>query len=370
MLETDNYAVRLVDDAVGENAALWDRTGQLPDVLLHALGEAGILCGQVPTSFGGLGMSSVENGHLTAHVGMRCSSLRSVLTSQGIAAWTLLRFGDRNQHDTFLAPLTTGEVAAVALSEAGAGSDLAAMATTIRVEGTSVVVNGAKIWVTGATYAQWILVFGKCGTGNAVVVVPVDAPGVTISRIPDPLGCRAAGHANVQLESVRLPIVHLLGGAGGLPLPLLITPPLTYGRVSVAWGCVGVLRLCLAEARRHGRHRKSFGIPLVDHQLVRRHIAELYVRERVASAVSQQASQHWDEKSPEQASSAVLAKHVAAVSAATGASVAVQVLGAAGSQDEAAVARAYRDAKLMELIEGSNEISLLMLADHALRVQD
>jgi methoxymalonate biosynthesis protein len=356
----------LVTGLVGNRAGEWDRTGQLPREVVAELAGKGLLCPQVPAAYGGLAFTGVAAGELTAHVGSVCGSLRSLMTSQGMAAWTVRRFGTEEQRTAYLSRLTSGETAGVAFSEPAAGSDLSAMTTRIETDGDAVVVDGHKVWVTGAAYADLLVVFGRHAGGAAAVVVPADAPGVRVARVPDPLGCRAAGHADVWLDSVRLPADSLLGA--GLPLSFLVTSALSYGRLSVAWGCVGILRACLAAAARHAGTRRQFDRPLAGHQLVARHLAELLVAEQAATRVCEHASRCWDANSPELVSAAVLAKHLAAGNAARGAASAVQVLGSAGARDGGVVARAYRDAKLMEIIEGSNEICQLALAEHALAV--
>jgi methoxymalonate biosynthesis protein len=355
----------LVTGVVADQAGGWDRAGHLPEDVIAGLGGKGLLCPQVPAVYGGLAFTSLESGEFTAHVGSLCGSLRSLMTSQGIAAWTVQRFGNEQQRSTYLSRLTSGTVAGVALSEPAAGSDLSAMSTQIRVDGDTVVVDGHKVWVTGAAYADLIVIFGRHGNGAAAVVVATDAPGVRVERVADPLGCRAAGHADVWLDSVRLPADSLLGGAG-LPMAFLVTSAMTYGRLSVAWGCVGILRACLAASVRHARSRVQFGKRLAEHQLVARHLAEMLVSEQAATRVCEHASRCWDANTPELVTSALLAKHLAAGNAARSAAGAVQVLGSAGARDGGVVARAYRDAKLMEIIEGSNEICQLALADHAL----
>ncbi|MFI9360989.1 acyl-CoA dehydrogenase family protein [Kitasatospora sp. NPDC053057] len=367
MSERSSEAAGLVAGLVGDQAGDWDRAGRIPEELVRQLGGKGVLCAQVPAEYGGMGLSAEENGELTASVGSLCSSLRSLMTSHGMAAWAVQRFGSREQRDSYLPRLTSGSLAAVSFSEREAGSDLSAMGTRIALDGDTVVVTGAKIWVTGADYADLIAVFGRYGDGAAVVLVPTTAPGVTVRRVEAPMGCRAAGHADVTLEDVRLPADALLGGAG-LPIDWLVTSALTYGRLSVAWGCVGILRACLKATTRHARERRQFGKPLVEHQLVGRHLAELLVAEQAAAQACLHASRCWDENSPELVTAAVVAKHLAAGNATTGARSAVQLLGAAGAQDGHPVARAYRDAKLMEIIEGSNEICQLLLADRALAV--
>lgn len=358
-------AAAQVSTAVGDGAGDWDRAGRIPDDVIRSLAAAGLLCADVPAEYGGLGMTMAEVGELTAHVGALCSSLRSLMTSQGMVAWAVRKLGDSGQQERYLRVLATGSTAAVAFSEAGAGSDLSAMATTITQVGEQVEVIGTKVWVTGSTYADYVLVFGRWGDGGAAVVVPTSAPGVTVTRMGDPLGCRSAGHAAVRLDGVRVSAAgHLLGGAG-MPLEWLVTSVLTYGRLSVAWGCVGMLRACVAAAARHAGTREQFGKPLAEHQLVGRHIAELHVAEQAATRMCEHAARNWDDGSPEHIVAAVAAKHFAATAAARGAAAAVQVLASAGAVDGHVVARAYRDAKLMEIIEGSSEISQLLLARHA-----
>ncbi|WP_413105506.1 acyl-CoA dehydrogenase family protein [Streptomyces sp. Inha503] len=356
-------ARELVDDLVGDRAAEWDRAGLIPDVVLRTLAARGLLCAGVPETFGGLGASSAANGEFTAYVGSRCSSLRSVMTSQGMAAWTIQRLGGPRQHAEYLPKLAGGRLAAIAFSEPEAGSDLSAMTTSIEPEGETVVVRGQKVWTTAAHYADLIVVVGRYGSGAAAVVVPASAPGVTVRRVPRPSGCRAAGHADVHLDEVRLPTSAVLGG--GQPLMLLVTTALAYGRISVAWGCVGILRACLDAAGGHARIRRQFGKPLAQHQLVGRHLADLLTSEQIATRVCEHASRCWDSGSPDMVVATVLAKQVSAVQAARGAATAVQVLGSAAAREGHVVERAYRDAKLMELIEGSTEICQLILADHA-----
>jgi methoxymalonate biosynthesis protein len=359
----------LVSKLIADNASAWDEDGELPVDVLRRLSACGVLCAEVPATYGGLGLGSRENGELTAHVGRLCSSVRSVMTSQGMAAWTVQRLGDPEQLSSYLPRLTSGQLAAVGFSEPMAGSDLSAMRTQIVRDADSVIVTGEKVWVTGALYADLLMLFGRYGDNAAAVVIPAATPGVRIERVPAPLGCRAAGHANIRLEDVRLPAASVLGG-GDQPLSLLITTALSYGRISVAWGCVGILRACLSATIRHARNREQFGKPLAQHQLVARHIAELLAAEQVATRICEYASQCWEAGSSDMGVATVLAKHVSAGHAARGASCAVQVLASAGARDHHVVARAYRDAKLMEIIEGSNEICQVILAQHAMSVID
>ena len=355
----------LVTELVGDQAGAWELRGELPRDLLRDLGKRGLLCPEVGPEDGGLGASSLHNGEFTAHVGGLSSSLRSVMTSQGMAAWTIKRLGTADQRSSVLRQLTSGKVAAVGMTETGAGSDLSAMSASIRREGDCVVLDGHKIWVTGASYADLLVIFARSGDAAAALVVPVSAPGVYVERVAEPFGCRAAGHANVRFESVRLPASCVLSG-GNQALSVLVTMALAYGRISVAWGCVGIVRACLQASARHAKTRTQFGKPLGEHQLVARHLAEQMAAEQIATRVCEHASRCRDSGSSDNIIASVLAKHVSARCAAQAAACAMQVMGSAGAHGDHVVARAYRDAKLMEIIEGSNEICQLMLAEHVL----
>ncbi|WP_244871560.1 acyl-CoA dehydrogenase family protein [Catellatospora sp. TT07R-123] len=357
--------IALADRLIGDRADEWDRRMLIPQEVIRGLAGAGALCPDVPDGFGGPGLSMLDTGELTAHVGSLCSSVRSLMTSHGMAAWTVRRFGTPVQQHEHLRRFTSGTLAAVAVSEPEAGSDLAAVTTRVESDGADLVLSGRKVWVTAAAYADDVLVFGRYGAAGAAVLVPMDSAGLTVRVVPDPLGCRAAGHADLEFDRVRVPRDRLLGSAG-VPLEWLVTAALTYGRLSVAWGCVGILRACLRAAARHAVKRRQFGAALAEHQLVGAHLAELLVAERAATHTCRHAGHCWDEAIPELATAAVIAKHLAATGAARGAAAAVQVLASAGAHDGHPVARAYRDAKLMEIIEGSSEISQLLLARHVI----
>ncbi len=135
-----------ISEMVGDQPGAWDLTGQIPLDLLRELGARGVLCAEVPASYGGMGLHSRPNGELTAYVGSLCSSLRSIMTSQGMAAWAIQRFGRRDQRQDYLAGLTSGQLAAIAFSEPGAGSDLSATQTKILPDGESVILKAMYLY--------------------------------------------------------------------------------------------------------------------------------------------------------------------------------------------------------------------------------
>jgi methoxymalonate biosynthesis protein len=166
-------------------------------------------------------------------------------------------------------------------------------------------------------------------------------------------------------DNVQVPEDNILGH-DAQSLLLIITTTLSYLRLSVAWGVSGYCEPALPQAASHARTRRQFGKPLEQHQLIKRYLAELFVLEQSAAQLCEHASRSWDAGTPDTAIKAVLAKQVSARNAAQGSAMAVQVLASAGARGSDLVARAYRDSKLMEIIEGSTEICQLLLADHAM----
>src|SRR5947209_7016178 len=144
------------DALITAQAGRWDVEGLLPVDVLRDMGRSGLLCAQLSADHGGLGLDSLANGRLTAHIGSMCSSVRSVMTSQGMAAWSIERLGTPDQRAAWLPKLAGGELAAVAFSEPPAGSDLSAIATTVEPAGDDVIVNGGKVWITAARYADLV----------------------------------------------------------------------------------------------------------------------------------------------------------------------------------------------------------------------
>ena len=308
----------------------------------------------------------MANGELTAHIGSLCSSLRSVLTSHGMAAWIVQRFGGDEQRTAFLPRLTGGELAGVAFSEPGAGSDLAAMRTTVRRRTTGSSWTGRRSGSPRPSTPTCWWSSASPAPARRPSMVPTATPGVRLEPVPNPLGCRAAGHANVWLGPGAT-----AGRPSGRHRPAVAAAGHLGPDVRPAVGGVGLRRDPARLPSGGDPARQGKGAvrrPLADHQLVGRHLADLYATEQTADRVCEHASRCWDDGSPDMVPASVVAKYVSAAGAARGAAAAVQVLGSTGADDGEVAARAYRDAKVMEIIEGSTEICQLLLADHALAV--
>ncbi|MFG1840359.1 acyl-CoA dehydrogenase family protein [Micromonospora sp. NPDC049175] len=369
-MDTDDAVVAEATDfadTVRSAAAGWDRTGALPSAVVAEAGAAGLLARDLPRRYGGAGASPEALGEATARIGAVCSSLRALLTVQGMVAAALARWGSADQRERWLPALATGaRVAGFAATEEGAGTELSAVATSIEPVGDSVRVTGRKQWVTFGATADLLLVIGRLGGAPAAVLVEGDRPGLRREPVRGQLGLRAAQVAHLDLDGVRVPRSHLVAPAG-FGLSHVAGTALDHGRYTVAWGCVGMARACQRAATGHAVDRTQGEVRLADHQVVRAMLGRGHVAVTAAEQLCRHAARLRAARDPDAVAGTVLAKYAASRAAAQVSRDAVQVHGAAGCDADSLVGRFLRDATVMRIIEGSDEVSELHLADHAIR---
>jgi methoxymalonate biosynthesis protein len=352
--------------AVADDAAVWDNDGSVPAEVLRAMGGAGLLGIDVPRRHGGLGGDPLALGKACAVLGGVCSSLRSLLTVQTMVAAALARWGSTDQRDRWLPALLGGRTrAAFAATEHGAGSDLAAVETTVEHHSGHVTVRGHKLWVTSGRVADVFLVLGRSAAGPVAVLVEGDRPGVQREPVTGQLGLRAAELAHVRFD-VRVPRGNVIA-TDGFGLTHVVGTALDHGRFTVAWGCAGLARSCVEQAAAHAVDRTQGGVALADHQLVRALLARSLVDTTAAEALCERAAEARRSAASTAIADTVVAKYAAAKAAAAVSRDALQVLGASGCARDSLVGRLFRDAKVMQIIEGSDEVAELHIADHALR---
>lgn len=361
-------AVDTVDfvDSVRGDVARWDLDGALPIEVIRAAGRHGLLAADLPPRHGGLGATPEEVGTAAARLGGVCSALRGLLTVQGMVAAALARWGSDVQRRHWLPALSSGErIAGFAATESAAGSDLAAVETSVEMSAGAadgdLAVDGDKLWVTFGAVADVLLVLGSTGGRPVAVLVETDRPGVDVRPVRHQLGMRAAHLAHVRLDGVRVPRANLVAPAGFGRSHVAATA-LDHGRFTVAWGCAGMAEAALRYAAAHAARRK-----LSSHQTVRAMLGRALARSTAATEVCRRAARLRRESSPDAVPETILAKYTAARAAAAVTRDAVQVCGAAGCAPGSPVERMYRDAKVMQIIEGSDEVNEVHLGTHALR---
>ncbi|GAA4552128.1 acyl-CoA dehydrogenase family protein [Amycolatopsis samaneae] len=353
-----------VDTAVAPYADRFDRDQKIPAEVLRQVAGRGYWGAVLPATDGGSGMDMVTLGVLHEEIGRGCSSLRSLLTVHTMAAWALRRWGTTEAREHWLPGLASGDtLGAFCLTEPAAGSDISLVATTAVRDGDDYVLDGVKQWITGGQVADVFLVFAKTERGLSAFVVDADNPGVRCTPVENALGTRASMLAEVLFAECRVPARALLGAEGAGRM--VATAALDLGRYSVAAGCVGILQACLDASVAHTAGREQGGVLLREHQLVRRMISDMVTGVQAARALVRRAGELKDGRDPETLTATWIAKYFASTQAMRAATDAVQLHGASGCADGHPVNRYFRDAKVMEIIEGSSQIQQLTIAEHA-----
>jgi alkylation response protein AidB-like acyl-CoA dehydrogenase len=298
---------------------------------------------------------------LNEALGKGSPALTGVLTVQAMVSMALLKWGTREQKAAWLPRLARGEIiGAFALTEPGAGSDTQSVATELTPDGDRFILNGTKRWISCGQNAAVFLVFGKLGQRPVACLVPRDAPGLEVEPIQDLMGFRAAGLAEIRFNGVQVPSASLVGKPG-FALSHVATVGLQYGRISTACSALGLLRGCVEDSIAYAARRRIGGRTVGEIGMIRSLIAAMGTDLEAGRLLCHNACRAQDDHLPEAFERALVAKYFTARAAVRAASDAVQIRGASGCHGSSAVSRYYRDAKIMEIIEGTTQIHEEML---------
>lgn len=337
-------------------AAQWDRDQTIPSSVVALLGESGYLGSTLPREYGGQGWDAATFGALNEVFGQASSALTGVITVQAMVSMALLKWGTEDQKRTWLPPLAQGKtIGAFALTEPGAGSSLKSLTTELLPNGEGLVLNGVKRWISCAQFAGVFLVFGTWNGKDAACLVPRDAPGVRVEPITDLMAFRAAGLAQVHFDKVAVPPPSLVGKPG-FALSHVAPVGLHYGRISTACSALGLLRGSFEESIAYAATRRVGDRALGDLGMIRSLIARMGTDAAAAAALCSGACQAEDEHRPDAYERTLMAKYFTSRAAVQAASDAVQIRGASGVHESSIVSRYYRDAKIMEIIEGTTQV--------------
>lgn len=347
---------------IAPHAAQWDREEALPRQVIDKLIENRWLGSIVSAEHGGLGLDMVSYGILNEEIGRGCSSTRSLLTVHDMVCQGLLRWGSKVQRERYLGRLAKGEMlGAFALTEPGAGSDAKGIKTTAVPEDGGFVVNGSKKWITYGEIADLFLLFAQLDGKPTAFLIERGTPGFSSTPMRGLLGTRASLLAELTLDNVRIPEEAMVGRPG-FGVSHVVGAALEQGRYSVACGSVGIAQACLDECLSYARERQQFEKPLFDHQLVRRMLSDMITNVRAARLLCMRAGYLRDIGDPGSFAETMVAKYFASTTATRAATDAVQIHGANGCRDDFPVSRYFRDAKVMEIIEGSSQIQQVTIA--------
>jgi len=361
----DQAAFRaFVDAEIFHQADQFDRDESIPAALIRKIGKHGYLGLNLPVEHGGAGKDMITLGLLHEEVGRACSSVRSLLTVHGMVAQSILRWGSSLLKERWLRRLARGEViGAYGLTEPNVGSDAQSVETQAERVGDSYVLNGRKKWISFGQIADVFLIFARCQGKPAAFFVERETPGLSTEPIFGMLGTRAAMLAEVYLKDCRVPQENLIGREG-FGFTHVLPATLDFGRYSVAWGCVGIAQACLEACIKYAGERKQFGSYLKDHQLIRQMLTDMIANIKAARLLCYQAGYYKDAGDPRTLTETLIAKYFASTMATRVATNAVQIHGARGCSSESSVQRYLRDAKVMEIIEGSTQLLEVSIAQY------
>jgi glutaryl-CoA dehydrogenase (non-decarboxylating) len=351
-----------VDRDVAPFADQFDDEGRVSEELIAAVGTKGYLGANISRAFNGQAMDAVMVGLLCEQLGRGSCSVLSLLIVHGMVAQVLGRWGTGAQQKQWLPKLASGEtVAAFALSEPEAGSDAGAIQTAAVLDQGTFGINGTKTWTSFGLRADLYLVFVRCGGRVAAVLVERERPGLSVTPVAGMSGFRAAQMARLEFKDCRVPETNLVGRVG-FGLSHIAGAGLDYGRHCVAWGGVGLAQACLDASVAYATRRVQFGKPLKEHPLIQEMLANMFTQVQAARALCWQEAYLRQTASPSAILQGATAKYFASRVAVQAASDAVQIHGANGFSRDYPVQRYFRDAKVLEVIEGSSQMHQMMIA--------
>ncbi|MFZ1864434.1 MAG: acyl-CoA dehydrogenase family protein [Polyangiales bacterium] len=346
-------------------AAEADRTHKFPMDVYKEAWELGLVAPTVPEAYGGPGMSEVDNVLLTEELAFGCTGIQTSMTANTLAATPIMIAGNEEQKKKYLGSLTSEPVfASYAITESAAGSDAAGIQTRCRKDGSDWIINGEKIYITNGAWARWYVVFATVDPtlrhrGMMAFVIDRDAPGVSVGKTEDKLGQRASNTAVINFEDVRVPTANVLAEEGrGFKLAM---ETFDRTRPDIGAGACGIMRRALEESVAYALERKTFGVAIAEHQMVQAMIAEMGIKYEATRLLVWKAAWQIDQGS-RNSLVASYSKAFGADSAMQVATDAVQVFGGNGYITEYPVEKLMRDAKILQIYEGTSQIQRMVIA--------
>jgi hypothetical protein len=355
-----------VDKEVAPNAAAWDHGATFPHDVWAKMGELGLMGLLFPEKDGGSGADTVSYALALEELGRGSAGLGlSYEAHVSLGATPLHMFGTEEQKARWLLPCARGTmIAAFGLTEPNAGSDAGGTQTTAVLDGDQWVINGSKCFITNASIAGVLIITavtdkGQGTRGISNIIIPGDAPGLKVGKKYDKLGLKASDTAELSFEDCRVPRDNLLGARGAGFKQFLAV--LDGGRIGVAALSVGIGQACLEAAGRYAKERVQFGQPIAKFQAIQFKLADMATGVEAARLLTLRAAWLRD-RGQRCTREASMAKLVASEMCVKSSLEAIQIHGGYGYMQEYPVERYLRDAKLMEIGEGTSEIQRLVIA--------
>ncbi|HCH5087670.1 acyl-CoA dehydrogenase family protein [Vibrio parahaemolyticus] len=358
-------AKQFAEQMLAPHAAEWDENHHFPKDVLRQAGELGFLSIYTPPEHGGLGLSRLDAAIIFEQLAMGCTATTAFMTIHNMATWMITSFAKTEVAQQFSADLISGEkLASYCLTEPNAGSDAASLTTSAVREGDEFVLNGAKVFISGAGDTDVLVVMARsCGEGAGGVsafVVPADCEGISYGKKEAKMGWNCQPTRMITFENVRIPADYLLGEEGeGFKFAML---GLDGGRINIATCSVGTAQQALNEAKQYMTERKQFGRSLAQFQALQFKLADMATELVAARQMVRLAAAKLDAQHAEKSAYCAMAKRFATDVGFKVCDQALQIHGGYGYIKEYPVERHFRDVRVHQILEGTNEIMRLIIS--------
>ncbi|NKJ67739.1 acyl-CoA dehydrogenase [Vibrio chemaguriensis] len=358
-------AQQFADDCLAPMAAEWDEKQIFPKDVLREAGELGFLSLYTPEAQGGLGLSRLDASIIFEQLAMGCTSTTAFMTIHNMVSWMIASFATDEAKTQFCPKLVTGEwLGSYCLTEPNAGSDAAALTTSATKKGDKYVLNGGKTFISGAGETDVLVVMARTGEAGAkgvsAFVVPAQAGGISYGRKEPKMGWNSQPTRAVTFENVVVPASHLLGEEGqGFVFAM---KGLDGGRINIATCSVGTAQQALNQAARYIQERKQFGKPLAQFQALQFKLADMATELVAARQLVRYAASKLDRNDPDATAYCAMAKRFATDVGFQVCDQALQLYGGYGYIKEYPMERHFRDVRVHQILEGTNEIMRLIIA--------
>ncbi len=346
-------------------AAEWDEKQIFPKDILREAGELGFLSLYTPEEQGGLGLSRLDASIIFEQLSMGCTSTTAFMTIHNMVTWMVASFATDEVKDTFCPKLITGEfLGSYCLTEPNAGSDAASLTTSATKQGDNYILNGGKTFISGAGDTDVLVVMARTGDAGAkgvsAFVVPADADGISYGRKEPKMGWNSQPTRAVTFDNVSIPASHLLGEEGqGFVFAM---KGLDGGRINIATCSIGTAQQALNQAAQYMQERKQFGKSLAQFQALQFKLADMATELVAARQLVRYAASKLDRGDSDATTYCAMAKRFATDVGFQVCDQALQLYGGYGYIKEYPMERYFRDVRVHQILEGTNEIMRLIIA--------
>ncbi len=338
-----------------------------PEEIVEKMKDMGLFGCIIAPEYGGLGLSTTTYAKIIERMSRVWMSISGIINSHLIMAMAVQRFGTTEQKDYYLPRFATGELrGGVGLTEPDCGTDLQAIRTSAKLDGSDYVVNGSKMWITNSLHGNCIALLVKTDTKieprhkGMSLLIAEKGPGFTVSKKLEKLGYKGIDTCALSFENYRVPASRLIGGVEGRGLQQVLGG-LELGRINVAARGLGVAQAALDEAVAYSQQRKTFGKPICEHQAIQLKLGEMATRTQASRLLVYAAAEAYD-RGERCDMEAGMAKYFATEAAQENSLEAMRIFGGYGYSKEYNVERLYRDSPLLLIGEGTNEMQRIIIA--------